>query len=69
MSSDPGIQHALVSKLNQAKDSASQRNTNAMQGQLDAFINQVNAQSGKALTEQQARVLTELANLLRSLQI
>lgn len=66
---DHGIQHVLVNKLNQAKDSASKGNTNAMQGQLGAFINQVNAQSGIALTEEQAQVLTELANLIGSLQI
>nr|WP_284645288.1 hypothetical protein [Paenibacillus chinjuensis] len=51
--------------MKQAKASAYKGNTNAVQAQLKAFMNQVNAQSGKALTEQQAQVLTDIVQLLK----
>ena len=60
-----GIQQALVKKLQQAKESAARGNTNAMRGQLNAFINQVKAQSGKALTEEHARELIELVDSIK----
>ncbi|UUZ84722.1 hypothetical protein LJK88_14435 [Paenibacillus sp. P26] len=69
VSADNGVRHALVEKLYQAKASASKGNTNAMQDQLGAFVHQVNAQSGKALTEKQVQVLTELAHGLESSRI
>ncbi|WP_414698943.1 OmpL47-type beta-barrel domain-containing protein [Paenibacillus sp. LPE1-1-1.1] len=65
VNADNGIRHALVKKLDQAKYSASKGNLKAMHGQLTAFIHQVNAQCGKALTEEQAQVLNELANSLK----
>jgi len=60
-----GIQQALIKKLQHAKESAEKGNANAMKGQLKAFINQVNAQSGKVLTEEHAHVLIELAESIK----
>jgi hypothetical protein len=57
-----GIQNALVSKLG-----AAQVDTGATQcGDLTAFINQVNAQTGKTLTADQAAILTQNAQLIRT---
>ncbi|MCM3600901.1 hypothetical protein M3175_09170 [Robertmurraya korlensis] len=52
---------SFESKLMSAKQSEEKGNTSAHNGQLQAFMNQVKAQSGKAFTEEQAKVLRELA--------
>jgi len=55
---------SLIEKLDAAKDSASRGNSKAKEGQLGAFVNQVNAQSGKAITAKQADVLISFAAAL-----
>ena len=50
-STDGGVANGLNAKLEAA---AKAKNANARAGQLGAFENQVNAQTGKALTPQQA---------------
>jgi fibronectin type 3 domain-containing protein/lysophospholipase L1-like esterase len=56
--------NSFESKLMAAKESEEKGNTAAHNGQLQAFMNQVNAQSGKALTEEQAKMLRKLAQSL-----
>jgi len=58
------VRRALIEKLNQAKASDAAGNAKAKQGQLEAFANQLHAQSGKALTERQAQVLLAFAGML-----
>jgi hypothetical protein len=54
------VAHSLTEKLQSAKESASKGNNKAMMGQLNAYENQLNAQSGKSITEQQAKILISL---------
>jgi hypothetical protein len=61
-SSDPDVTAGLVAKLLAASVA---RNANARNNQLDAFVNQVNAQTGKALTPEEAQVLITLSAALR----
>jgi len=56
--------NSFKSKLMAAKQSEAKGNTSAHNGQLQAFMNQVKAQSGKAFTEEQANVLSELTESL-----
>lgn len=60
-----GIANSLCAKLRAAAAATERGSTNAARGQLDAFVNEVEAQSGKALSPIQAAVLVRLANLLR----
>lgn len=57
--------NSFESKLMAAKQSEAQGNTSALNGQLQAFMNQVKAQSGKAFTEGQVSILIELAESLK----
>jgi hypothetical protein len=57
LSTSPGVAGALVSKLDAI---AQAPNANAAAGSTRAFINQVNAQTGKALTADQAATLIRL---------
>lgn len=59
-----GTENALVSKLNNAIQSLDRGNDEAALGQLQAFINQVNAQRGKALSEAEADTLIAQAQRL-----
>ena len=61
-SSDPDVTAGLVAKLLAASVA---RNANARNNQLDAFVNQVNAQTGRALTPEEAQVLITLSAALR----
>jgi hypothetical protein len=61
-SNDPDVTAGLVSKLTAASVAM---NANARGNQLDAFVNQVNAQTGKALTPDEAQVLITLSAALR----
>ncbi|MFC0270387.1 OmpL47-type beta-barrel domain-containing protein [Metabacillus herbersteinensis] len=54
----------FISKLTAAKDSEAKGNIKVRNGQLGAYVNQVKAQSGKALTEEQGQVLIELVQSL-----
>jgi prepilin-type N-terminal cleavage/methylation domain-containing protein len=60
-SDDDGVAHGLIAKLDAAEKSP---NLKARQGQLNAFQNQVAAQTGKALTINQARTLLALVKTL-----
>ena len=53
-----GTTTSLVAKLSAALDSINRGNDNAAMNQLNAFINEVNAQAGKAITQSQAQTLT-----------
>ena len=59
---DPAVTSGLNDKLNAAAAAESAR---VRDFQLDAFVSQVNAQTGKALTPDRAQVLTTLAAALR----
>jgi hypothetical protein len=61
-SSDPSVTSGLNNKLEAA---ANAKNAKTRGNQLDAFQNQVRAQTGKALTADEAAVLTSLADALR----
>ena len=54
---NPGVCNGLNAKLNAA---ANANNANARAGQLGAFTNQVNAQTGKCLTAAEAAILLQL---------
>ena len=46
---DQGTKNSLLAKLNSAKSSLQKGNTQAAEGQLNAFINEVSAQKGKKI--------------------
>ena len=56
-----GIANALCAKLEAAAASDARGNANAKAGQIGAFINQVNAQRGKAISDADATRLVALA--------
>jgi hypothetical protein len=60
----PGITHSLGAKLDAAIAAAATGDTSAMDGSLNAYINEVEAQSGKAIDAQTATDLEGLAALL-----
>ncbi len=63
--SKDGVSHSLVAKLQSAKEAAAKDNKQAVDGKLKAYVNELSAQSGKAITEQQANILIDLTgNLL-----
>lgn len=59
-----GLLKSLQAKLNAAEAAADRGNSNAKAGALGGFINEVQAQTGKALTAEQATVLIRLAGAL-----
>jgi predicted extracellular nuclease len=59
-----GIAAALCAKLEAAAASAARGNPSAKAGQIGAFINQVNAQRGKAISDADATRLIALAEAL-----
>jgi prepilin-type N-terminal cleavage/methylation domain-containing protein len=63
-SNKEGIAHALAAKLDAAEASEERGNSSAKAGELRAFASQVNAQTGKAFTPDQAQVLLTLARTL-----
>ncbi|WP_299090228.1 family 43 glycosylhydrolase [uncultured Metabacillus sp.] len=60
-----GVADSLVKKLQAAKASAAKENTEAMNGQLNAYKNQLNAQSGKSISERDSKLLGSLADSLK----
>ncbi|MBD0382881.1 alginate lyase family protein [Paenibacillus sp. WST5] len=56
---------SLIEKLDAAKASANRGNAKAKEGQLGAFVNQAKAQSGKAITAEQADLLVSFAAALK----
>jgi len=61
-----GLQTSLNAKLNAALNAVNAGNTSAACGQIGAFINQVNAQSGNRLTMDQAMQLRKTAQLIQA---
>ena len=61
-STDPDVTSGLNDKLTAAENS---RTASARDNQINAFVNLVTAQTGKALTADQASALIELANALK----
>ncbi|HKJ91830.1 MAG TPA: VWA domain-containing protein, partial [Longimicrobiales bacterium] len=57
----PGVANALIAKLETAKNA---HNENALDGALQAFINQLEAQSGKSISADHADTLITLAESL-----
>jgi hypothetical protein len=62
-----GLETSLLAKLNAAIKADEAGNINAECGDLQAFINESNAQSGKKLTEAQANQIIAEATALREL--
>ncbi len=58
------VVHSLIAKLEAAEASEMRGNSHARAGQLNAFSNEVRAQTGKALTSEQAEVLLTLVRTL-----
>jgi predicted extracellular nuclease len=61
---DPTVAASLLDKLVAAEDAAARGNTAAKTKALTAYVNQVKAQSGKALTPAQAEQLIRIARSL-----
>jgi hypothetical protein len=62
------IEDGLTDKLEAAASSIENGRDRPAQNQLRAFINQVNAQTGKSITEEQAQILIEAArNIINSI--
>jgi hypothetical protein len=59
--SQHGIANSLTAKLSVAGAAAARGDFNAESGELNAYANEVSAQTGKALTASQAGILTKLA--------
>lgn len=60
-----GIANSLVVKLKSAKEAEAKGNLAARDGKLQAYVNELSAQSGKELTEQQADLLISLVDYLK----
>lgn len=63
-SNHEGVTSGLVAKLDAAEAAEIRGNAKAKRGQIDAFQNQVRAQTGKALSGQQARTMLALSKTL-----
>jgi hypothetical protein len=61
-----GIANSLDAKLNAALDSINRGNNKAAVNQLNAFINEVQAQTGKAIAQNQAQQLISSAQSIIS---
>jgi hypothetical protein len=61
---NPGIAGALCAKLDAAGASIARGDTNSKNGQLDAYRNQLSAQSGKSIAADKAAILTKLSQAL-----
>jgi FIMAH domain-containing protein len=60
----PGVVDGLTAKLAAAQAAEAKGNLTAKANQLQAFVNQVNAQTGKSLTREAADILIRLAKAL-----
>jgi hypothetical protein len=60
-----GISNSLTNKLQKAKESSVKGNEKEMDGQIQAYKHHLNAQSGKALTEKQAKILITLVDQIK----
>jgi hypothetical protein len=61
---DPGVVQGLTDKLNAIASAIARGNANAKAGIVGAFINQVNAQTGKSISADQAATLIRLVSAL-----
>ncbi|MEH7086823.1 family 43 glycosylhydrolase [Neobacillus drentensis] len=61
---DMGVAHSLTTKLNGAKEAAAKGNQNAAEGKLQAYVNELSAQSDKSLTKEKANLLISLSGNL-----
>lgn len=61
---NPAIAHSLCVKLEGASDAAARSDMNAADGMLNAFVNEVNAQTGNTIGASDASGLQGLAQLL-----
>ena len=59
-----GVANSMISKLNAAAAAEARGNAQAKAGAIGAFINELQAQAGKALTAAQAAMLIALAQAL-----
>jgi hypothetical protein len=66
---DGGIANSLCVKLDAASAAAAAGNVNGETGALNAYTNEVAAQSGKSLTQTEAAILTRLAGAFVSLVV
>jgi hypothetical protein len=61
---DPAVAQGLTDKLNAIATAIAQGNANAKAGAVGAFINQINAQTGKGISPAQAAILIQLVSAL-----
>lgn len=61
---NPGIAGALCAKLDAAKASIARGDTNSKNGQLDAYRNQLSAQSDKSIPADKVAILTKLSQAI-----
>ncbi len=61
-----GIEHSLLVKLEHANEAVADGNLKRACHRLQAFINQVNAQTGKKITETQAEEILEAVDTIRA---
>jgi len=59
-----GIANSLLTKLDNVRKAEAKGNTDAKVGMIGAFINEVEAQTGKAISPEQAAILISLAKAL-----
>jgi len=62
----PGVAADMIATLQAAQKAAANGNVKLANNQLNSFVNQVRAQSGKAITAAQAAILIELAMALHT---
>ncbi|HLN61815.1 MAG TPA: hypothetical protein VK464_09710, partial [Symbiobacteriaceae bacterium] len=68
LAADKGVANALAVKLAAAEKAVADGNTEARDGALGAYVNEVQAQAGKKLTAEQAALLESLATALMNQQ-
>ncbi|WP_223593681.1 immunoglobulin-like domain-containing protein [Neobacillus bataviensis] len=59
-----GVADSLVTKLQSAKEAAARGNKQAVEGKVKAYVNELSAQIGKVITEQQSNILIFLSDKL-----
>ncbi|MEH7545561.1 MULTISPECIES: hypothetical protein [Bacillaceae] len=59
--SEDGVANSLIEKLQAAKEAEYRGNMKAKENILKAYVNELSAQSGKSIDEQQAKILVSLS--------
>ena len=62
--SSSGIANSLCAKLNAADASMQRGDTQSRNGEIDAYVNEITAQTGKAVSDANARILVGFARVL-----